>query len=69
MDHKNWESMTEEEKQKAKENWRMMHGRRWGRGFGWHSPVGLGIFLLLGALALSILVHSFGGGVHPMMWR
>jgi len=38
---------------------RMKHWRAWGSWFSWGSPIGLGIFLVLLAGAIWILVQAF----------
>jgi hypothetical protein len=46
-----------EEYKKWKElSWPAQHWRAWGSWFSWGSPVGLGLFFVLGSIAAAILI-------------
>ncbi len=62
MDNREEKRIAREKKEKLQyEQWREMsqahwsHWRAWGSWFSWGSPVGLGIFLVLLALAAAVL--------------
>lgn len=47
----------EQWREMSKEHWN--HWRAWGSWFSWGSPVGLGLFFVLGTLSAAILIFAF----------
>lgn len=45
-DYKKWKELS----------WPTQHWRAWGSWFSWGSPVGLGLFFVLGSIAAAILI-------------
>lgn len=62
VEHEQKRVEREKKKQAEYEQWREMsrahwsHWRAWGSWFSWGSPVGLGLFFVLGATAIAILI-------------
>ena len=44
------------QKRAREAGWPAQHWRAWGSWFSWGSPVGLGLFFVLGAIAAAVLI-------------
>jgi hypothetical protein len=58
MDEKK-KKLSELHAEHREQNWPVQHWRSWGSWFSWGSPVGLGLFAVLLAIAFAILKFAF----------